>query len=258
VTNIRKAALVAAITFAGTRIHWLSTQIVLWPQATGFHWYYYLFTLIDIVTLVPLPILFCLLYRDGDALGVSAGMRNLALAIALAIGGLFIAPGALGLKTLLPRDWHEIQWGDDTTEAGRIWSWLRKSTTAMPQFWALIAWLSLVAFAWFLVELFRKHGEPVTDDARRLYRLRELAALTTIIGGLAVVRRLGGVIVGVFVLQRRVALDDTLIMDRPLHYVVANLLGSVPEVCWMTTAWIVYRSLPKIKRDEALVGEVSL
>ena len=154
-----------------------------------------------------------------------------------------MAPRILGWTRTLSSDWYEIQWSGGTTQE-EILGWLRTSNLVGPQFWGLVLLFSQVAFLLFLIALFRQGDEVQDTKDRRSYWLREAAALATIVGGVALLGRIGQQIYTLVELRRHG--DDVAWLGSPSPgtIIVGMAVNILPELCWMLAAYIVYKSVP--------------
>jgi hypothetical protein len=101
-----------------------------------------------------------------------------------------------------------------------------------------------VAFLLFLIALFR-HGNDVRDtEVRRSYWLREAAALATVVGGFALLGRIGQRVYVLVELRRQSDDGAWFGSPRPGQIIVGMVISIIPEVCWMLAAYIVYKSVP--------------
>jgi hypothetical protein len=143
---------------------------------------------------LPLPILLFILYRSDATLALSKTLRLTAAGAAIAQALLFTGPHALVLLSRFYRSLLQIQWGVGATTAARFWDWLRESRSWMTAGRPLLALAAEVAFIMLLVALYRYRQEPGEGVQRRSSILREAAAWTTGVAGLALVATVAGAV----------------------------------------------------------------
>ncbi len=239
--SLRRAALIAAIALGLVRAHRIIDQFLGWMAAPIPWWRSTISFGACVLPLLPLPVMLVLLYRSGAALTVPEHWRRVVLVLAILYGTIFVAPTLYLTKTTLAADAYEIQWTSGSTVAEKLAVW-RRSDKAIQQLWAMIALCFVVAFLVLLVALYRSRVPEA--ESVPTYWLREMAALTTIVGGLALLALIGW---RIYVLARfGQGWEYDNFSDRPtLIWRVWSTLNSVlPEACEMLAAYIVYRSIP--------------
>ena len=244
--NTTRAALAAAIALAVSRGYFIADQIrvltLAGPSLLGL-----IVIPIDILLLAPLPLLLFLMYRDRVVLTVSIAHKRLALAMAALVSAVSVAPDIFGSVGVLSRNLYEIRTSPETLYGAKIWHWLSTSNAGWYRFWNPVSWLSLVAFVFFLLALLHKRDAPGDPDAPRSNRVRMMAAATAILGGLSLLWGIGQFI------NMNIRWNTAVLQHPELHGLYHNpvrqfltrwLPHSIPSVCWMLAAYIVYRSVP--------------
>jgi hypothetical protein len=127
---------------------------------------------------------------------------------------------------ILSFDRQAIQRFSATTEESKIWGWLWTSDHAS-QFWGLVHLFSAVASLAFIIALFLHWNERQQPESRQSFWLRELAALTTLGGGIDLI---WGIV--------------RLAIHPPGNLAASMALDLLPGLCWMITTYIIYRSVP--------------
>ncbi|MCP5120423.1 MAG: hypothetical protein GY953_57245 [bacterium] len=220
--------MVAAILLGSAGAYSLLDQILTLSTAAEFWWFQPILLLRSALFLIPLPLLLALLYRNNATVRVPRGLKNLALATALVSGALVVAPGIYRWVQLMAGYWAEARWAEGTTVAGKIWNW---GEISQARTWALhgVIVVSRLAVILFLVALVRHTDETPDAETRRSYVLREVAALATIVSGLAVVSFAVSGVVNSFAFSR----------------ILSTVTSLLPQACVTVTAYIVYKSLPE-------------
>ena len=239
--NLRKVALVAAIALAVARGYWIGSQIWMWTQIPGPRWLGALVVPGGALFLLPMPLLLYLLYRSGGNIAVSRDHRRLALVPAMFQAEIVVSRTYRMLR-MLSADLDGIQQSSGTTVASRIAEWFATSNS-WPQFWNLVLLFAESSVLWFLIALIRGRRRVRESETRRLYWLREIAALTTIIGGFAVILGVGQYIPA-FVEARRNPEGFWLVGVSVPQFIVRAVFNIAPQVCMMLLAWIIYKSVP--------------
>lgn len=238
--NLRKVALVAAVALTLVRVYWIAYRIWEWTQAPRYGWFSAFIVLANVLFLVPAPVLLYLVYRSADDIVLSANSRRIVLVLTVLLATLVVAPGGHDFARALSADWREIQSSAGGTVAAQIADWLQMSRVA-PQLWNLILLLSQAVFLVFLTALYRHLGSTGNAGLQRAYWLREIAALTTIVGGLGLILQIGG---QTRAWARHRALDDVYASPSVMKFILQLMLDVLPDICAMVAAWIIYKSVP--------------
>ena len=240
--NLRKVALIAAIALAVARLSSIGGQVWAVTEISAPAWRAALSLLVNDLFLAPLPILLWVVWRGDGNIAVSPTHRRIAALLAIARAGLILAPETWGLAQLLSRDWTNIELASGITVASKLKDWL-VTAKPWPQLWYLTTVLAEAAFVWFLIALVRGRRNVGRAETRRSYWLREMAALTTIVSGLAVILAFVMRVYG-FLQARHDPEQLWLGAFSGPHYFVQTIYGLVPETSSMLLAWIIYKSVP--------------
>jgi hypothetical protein len=214
VLSIGKAALVAGIALGLVTLPSIAVQLGGSIHTLDRWWQ--IFIPFNVLILALPPTLLLLLYRSGTTLIVSKAMRRLAVAAALLQGVVLVS--------------------------GIYSEWFRTSNS-FDRLWGTPLLASQAAFMPFLVALFWHRNEVGDKEAGRSYWLREVAALTAIMSGLALIWRIGQqAYVSANLLRHGLAWFG--VAPSAGQFIGSYTLTVLQEVCWMLAAYIVYRSAP--------------
>ena len=228
--SLRTSALVAAIALGLDRVHWILNRISFWTHTPGHQWHGAVYLPLDLIYVAPLPLLLFLLSRSGAPIMLSSPHRRLAFVIALAKAAL-VADSVRNWIRFLSYDWEQIHRSKAATIWLKTFDWLQTSGTPGRQFWLLVLFASSVTLLFFMIALLLHANEPRESEWRRVYWLREMAALTTIIGVVEFI-------------SRAASFGYAAASGRQDWSLSAFAINSLSNACWMFTAWIIYRSVP--------------
>ncbi len=227
--RIQKAALVAGMLVGLDRVDWLVHSVGSWTRAVPAHrWHGFVYVPLNTMFLIPLPVLLLFLWRSGGPLVLSRALRWLAFVIAV-IEALLVADSTGHWVRFLSFDTEEIGRSKAWTTWLKVLGWLQTAQAPGRQFWLLVSFFSSVALLLFIIALLRHGNERADSGGRRTYWLREIAALTTIIG--------------VIQLGWRLSRFAVALARGTWHWSSGFALVSVDDICLTLVAWIVYRSL---------------
>ena len=238
--SLRRTALIAAIGLGLVRAHWIAVQIQ--ALIMDFRWIYVPMTLGNFLFMLPFPVLLVILYRSDATLAVSARLKLATLATALIQGILITAPNVYGWILMLRQDWHEIQSFGGATEIDNFWAWQHLTAKAGGLTWSTVELFAQMAVILFLVALLRYRNQPPESGVHQSHLLREMAALATITGGLGVILSIGRQVYAAVEFSKHQNEWAWFGGSTLGQFVVRNSLSTIPEVCLMIAAYIVYRS----------------
>jgi len=211
VLSVRQAALIAGIALGVAAL--APIVATLGGMGPGRPWQSGVLTPVNWLFRALPPALLLLLYRSGAALSISTAMKRLAMLVALLQGAALIHTVFLG-------------W----SETSRAHTWL----------WHVDNLLSQLAIVLFLVALiWHERDADGKSEPGRWFGLREVAALTAILWAGALLWGIGQrVYADVDLWKHGMAWHDLFPPRLVLEYAFS------PLVCWMLTAYIIYRSVP--------------
>ena len=231
--SVRRAALAAGIALAILRAQWIFGQIHVLSVASGIPvWRFVLPLIVNLLLFIPLPVMLLVLYRSKAVLNVAEPWRRIAGILAILYGAVIVAPALYHWKTSLATAVGEIQIEARSTVAAKLGLWLSERQAAQ-QLWGLVPLCASVTFLLVLIAFYVNTAS--STGPTRTWWLREVAALTSITGGISL---LWGTAWRAWFLARAIYPPE------PVRFAWTTIRSIVPDLCWMLTAYIIYRSVP--------------
>ena len=244
--NLRRIALIAAISLSLARIHWIIGQIRALETFPSFRLIYVFQLAGNSLLLIPLPLLLVTLYRTRTPLAVPVNFKYLALATALVYGTFVTIPRTYLWISDVRRAVTNIGLFGGLTVADNLWSWFQVGDPGGVTVSALIVSSQLSFFLVLLALFYHTDGAQAVDDAG-LQRLRRIAGFAAVAGGLAVLTNVGGQIYAVI---RFTAVPDSAYFFDPLwkqHLILRNAVDGLPVLCLAMAPFIIYRSDSRVQ-----------
>jgi heme exporter protein D len=244
--DIRKAALIAAITLSLARARMAYEQLRTTALTSAFGWADGAWLSLNLLFLLPLPVLLVILYRRDAYPAVSKRLRYLALAAA-AIQGLFVAiPDIYFWTRRLQGAWTNVHLVEGATVASKTLDWF-----GMPQsqafVWSTVSLSAILAYLLVLAVLSRREEGSPPAATRDAQGLRTSAQIATAAGVLAVALNIGMQVYWAFEFAKLQSGEERWHLP-PItlgQFVLRNAFNGLPYVCLAIAPLIVYLSIPK-------------
>jgi hypothetical protein len=160
----------------------------------------------------------------------------LSLALSFLQGVVIVAPSTYSAVLSWRREWINFRLASGVTEAERLLHWLTNAALTM-QLELTLGAFSQAALLLLLIAIYVHTREPA--DAHSSHVLRETAALATMIVGLAIIISVGQQIYGAVIFRPS---DDLLSTTTLSQYVLRNAISTIPRVCELVVAYVIFRS----------------
>lgn len=250
-TNVKRAALITAITMTFSVLYTFSAQLRQWAAFQHLTWIIVVLFALQLLLASPLLALFWILGVTDVSLHLSSRRRYLALITACIEVFALAMPQLYRLLQVTPQ---YPGFGLYDTVAEQVWRWINNpwvasQLTQVPQIAVEIA------LALFLVILFRqKNGDRIIDPHARCLA-RTLAAVSASIGSILFVLdviRIAHYTVAVI----RAGYGSALWVKtgRPAQFIAHIAMAQLANLCFTTTAWIIYRGLSDSYAKELTLG----
>lgn len=233
--DLRKTALAATVLLGLDRALWISGQIRVFGAVPRLPWNFVLLFLVNMLILLPLPVLLALVYFTGMPAAISPRLRIFAGATALLHTGSLAGPQAYRFVRELHRNAINIGYFGGTTPAAKIWGWLR-SSEAGPVLVAGLRLMTGVAFLLFLVALAVPSRKPAEADPLRLPLLKRAARAAVLAGCLTILMTLAGQVYAAVAFRPELVFG---VFTR-IQLIIRNAFSLVPALGWYLGALIVY------------------
>lgn len=181
-----RTALAASILLGLTGVYLIAQQVYVLTRVTGFRAVYPAQLLGNICLLLPLPLLFFIVYRSGTTLLLPPNLRIVALGAAFFLGIVSTAPRLYDLTAMLIREWSGLGWLDQSAVAPRLWQWLI-SRPPRDLFRGFVIQLSQIAVALFLVALVRDLRNAAEGNERGARLVKRVALVAAGAAGVVLV-----------------------------------------------------------------------
>jgi hypothetical protein len=242
--DLRKTALIAAITLGLVRAHWVAGQVWALGAMPAFRWIFVPQLAVNSLFLLPLPVLLVVLYRSEAVLPVSKNLRYMALATALVQGVVLTAPGVYGWIMELYRNWANVRLFGEATLAANFWGWFQTPDLGTLA-WDTLAVVSQLAFFLFLVALSRRVQGPSIAGAPQLRLTRKVAYIAVFAAGLVVAINIGQQVYAATEFERRPREAVWLRTVTRGQFILRNALSGIPNLCWAIAPLIIFKSIAK-------------